>query len=356
MLPTVTLVDKLVQRTLELLEIPSVTGQEGDIAKYLENWAACHDRIKSRRIGNNVVIIRPGEPAAPVIGLLGHLDTVPPHPEQATRRQGDRIFGCGASDMKSGLSVMLELLTLPVRASLVLVCYAAEEGPYTANGLRCLLAMPDMLPKIDLALVLEPTANVIGAGCMGNLHATVTFSGRRAHSARPWQGENAIYRAGNYLQRLAAFGKRPVKVGELTFYEVMNATTAQTANARNVIPDVFSLNVNYRFAPDKTLALARQELVDLLAGMASAEITDEAPAGAVCSNHPLLEAWRKRNALAIAPKQAWTDVAQLTARDIPAVNFGPGDPALAHQADEYVEIGSLVRSFELLRDLLKEAS
>lgn len=259
--------------------------------------------------------------------------------------------------MKGGLAVMLELLARAEELSrnLIVVFYDKEEGPAVDNGLEPLFASGH-IPTMDLGVCLEPTDNRIQAGCVGGLHATVTFKGRRAHSARPWQGENAIYRAIGTLERLRDFGRREVQVGPLTFYEVMNATMASTANSRNVIPDAFMLNVNYRFAPGKALDVAAQELRDLVGGEAEVIIIDEAPSGEVCLDHPLLSDWRRIQEEAGDPleteaKQAWTDVARLTARGIPAVNFGPGETAQAHQANESVPVAYLEAGYAALRRL-----
>lgn len=347
------LADRLAELVLALVRIPSVTGDEDAVASWVLEDAR-NRGARAQRHGNCVVASRQGDIAGPTIGLFGHLDTVAPAAGQAYDWLGDRILGCGASDMKGALAVMLELLSRPTRANLVIVFYDREEGPYADNGLRTLLAS-GILPRIDLALALEPTANTIQAGCMGGMHALVTFRGKRAHSARPWQGENAIHKAAGFLARLASRERREVLVGGLPFFEVMSATTAGTNNGRNIVPDRFVVNVNYRFAPGKPIAAARDELASLVAGEADIDIVDEAPAGDVSHEQPILAAWRKRFDLPVEPKQAWTDVAQLTAHGIPAVNFGPGDPAQAHQAGEYVEIASLVRGYALLVDLLDGA-
>jgi succinyl-diaminopimelate desuccinylase len=180
----------------------------------------------------------------------------------------------------------------------------------------------------------------------------VTAHGRRAHSARPWQGENAIYAALPLLTRLAAFSRREVVVQGLPFYEVLVATMAQTDNSRNVVPDRFTLNLNYRFAPGKELATARAELLAFIGPDYSVEILDEAPAGSVRLSHPLLQSWLQQTGLPVEAKQAWTDVARLTALGLCAINFGPGDTAQAHQANESVAISALNVSYEALRQLL----
>lgn len=342
------LADRLADLTLALVAIPSVTGDEAAIAERVGELARSGGATVSRH-GNAVVAISSGE--GPGIGLFGHLDTVKPHEDQATERRGTSVHGCGASDMKGALAVMLALLEAKPRRRTIFVFYDQEEGPYATNGLRSLLDAEN-LPEMALGLALEPTSNAIQAGCLGGLHARVTFEGRRAHSARPWQGENALYKATRYLDRLAARDRTPVSVGGLVFYEVMTATMAQTFNSRNVVPDRFALNVNYRFAPGKALAAARAELEEMVRGEAAIDVIDEAPSGAVSIDQPLLAEWMRKHVLLVEPKQAWTDVAQLTAHGIPAVNFGPGDPAQAHQAGEFVEVDDLVKGYLLLADLV----
>lgn len=345
----------LAELTLQLCRIPSVTGDEGEITRYIagtaSQWApeSC-----IRVVGNAVVITPPAKPGLPTVALFGHTDTVKPASEQPLRLDRDRVYGCGASDMKGGLAVMLELLRLSpgmTRANPVFVFYDKEEGPIADSGLPPLFEAGAIPDGIDLAFCLEPTDNRIQAGCVGGLHAEVTFRGKRAHSARPWHGENAIYKATAYLERLRDLGRKEVRYGDLTFYEVMNATMASTANSRNVIPDAFVLNVNYRFAPGKSSEVAIQELTDLVQGEAEVKIIDVAPSGAVCLDHPFLDAWRRALGLEVEAKQAWTDVAQLTSRGIPAVNFGPGETAQAHQANESVPVAMLEANLAAFKEL-----
>lgn len=347
----------LADLTLELCRIPSVTGDEAAIAA--EVARRCVERLgpeRTLRVGNAVLCAPAPRPGLPTVALLGHLDTVRPAAAQPLGVRDGRVFGCGASDMKGGVAVMLALLERAegfIRANLRCVFYDREEGPADESGILPLLVpAAGHLHGIDVGFCLEPTDNRLEAGCLGGLHATVTFRGRRAHSARPWQGHNAIYAALPYLQRLAAFGRREVRLGELTYYEVMNATMARTDNSRNVVPDRFLLNVNYRFAPGKPLAIAEEQLLALVGGAAEVQVIDRAPAGAVCLDHPLIAAFRAELGLAVAAKQAWTDVARLTEQGIAAVNFGPGETALAHQANESISIEALVRSHDAFLHLL----
>ncbi len=349
---------ELAALTLELCRIDSETGFEEAIAADLD--ARCRALVgpdQVRRVGNSVVAWGPQIEGRPTLGLFGHSDTVKPATDQPLEIRDGRVYGCGASDMKGGLALMLGLLAEAgtLGRNLVVVFYDKEEGPAVDNGLEPLFAS-GVIPPMDLGVCLEPTDNRIQAGCVGGLHATVTFHGRRAHSARPWQGDNAIYKAIGTLERLKTFGRREVKVGPLTFYEVMNATMASTSNSRNVIPDSFSLNVNYRFAPGKPLDLAAQELREIVGGDGEVTVIDEAPSGEVCLDHPLVKAWQDVQAQAGQPleveaKQAWTDVARLTARGIPAINFGPGETAQAHQARESVPVDYLEAGYAALRRL-----
>lgn len=359
--------DDLARRTLELCAIPSETGNEDFIADHVE--AFC------RRAAGDTAVVRIGksiicDPGAglgrfsgsegdagapdrrPIIALVGHLDTVRCAEGQATEIRDGRVYGCGASDMKGGVATMMVLLDewrlLARAARPVWIFYDAEEGPHDQNGLEPVLES-GVLPPLDVALVLEPTDRLLQMGCMGTMHATVTVRGKRAHSARPWQGENAIYRATELLDRFARLQRREVVFGELTFYEVTVVTRVWTENSANVVPERMMLNVNVRFAPGRGIEQAADELRALVGSDGEIEITDAAPSGAVYLDHPLIEPWRLRQGLGVAPKQAWTDVARFTARGIPAVNFGPGETAQAHQSGEWCSIDSLMHAYTHLR-------
>ncbi len=379
----------LARRTLELCAIPSVTGCEDRICSWMHDWALARFSTQAvKRLGNALVVCpsstgvsvrhwfstpseqasTPSEQASTPseqastdglqpatrrlrLGLFGHLDTVPPAPDQPVEIREQRVYGCGASDMKAGLAVMMTLLERWDRydVELVGVFYDREEGPMAESGLPALLPQ---LPPLDLAVVLEPTANTLQLGCAGGVHARVHFHGRRAHSARPWQGDNAIYRALPLLERLRGRGRREVLVDGLTFYEVMTPTLAFTKNSPNVVPDVFTVNVNYRFAPGRSVAAVLDEIDETVAGEGLVEVVDVAPAGTVARSHPLIQRFIDRCGLVPEPKQAWTDVARLTEAGVPAVNFGPGDPAWAHQAGEFVAIEALDEGLRCLETMM----
>ena len=341
--------DELAEGTLELCAIPSETGKEARIADFVEGFcrSVAGDSAVTR-IGNSVIC----EPVArgdgrPTVALVGHLDTVRCAEAQPTEIRDGRVYGCGSSDMKAGVATMMALLRR--WESLggprpVWIFYDKEEGPHVDNGLEPVL-QSGALPPIDLAVVLEPTDRALQMGCMGTMHATITVPGRRAHSARPWQGENAIYRAIPLLERFRERERREVRFGDLTFYEVMVVTRCWTENSPNVVPDRVMWNVNVRFAPGRSGEDAVDELRRLVGGDGEVEVTDLAPSGRVYLDHPLIAPWQARQRLEVAPKQAWTDVARFTDRGIPAVNFGPGETAQAHQAGEWCSIDSLEHAY-----------
>jgi succinyl-diaminopimelate desuccinylase len=347
----------LARRTLELCRIPSPIGEEQALADHLESWAARHyarDEILRR---SHSLILGRLEDSRPTVALLGHLDTVPPHAsDREARIEGDRVFGLGSSDMKGGLAVMMALAeTLPranLPVNLLLVLYEREEGPYLENGLQPLLEGVPALRQIRFGIALEPTDCVVQVGCVGSIHATLTFSGRSAHSARPWQGDNAIHRAGPLLAELLNLRPREVLCGGFSFREVFSVTRAQGGRARNVVPDAFELNLNYRFAPGKSLEEAQEDVRRLIGGRAEITFTDLSPAGRVCEDNPIFQRLLTVTRLLAEPKQAWTDVARLSAFGVDAVNFGPGETAQAHQANESAPIPALTLAYERLASFL----
>jgi succinyl-diaminopimelate desuccinylase len=295
-----------------------------------------------------------------LVALCGHLDTVPVHADDrgGPRREGGRLVAPGASDMKGGLAVMMALAEALRPAErfcdLLLVLYAREEGPYLENELEAVLAEAPEVRQAALAICLEPTDNVVQLGCVGSIHATVTFTGRAAHSARPWQGENAVHRAGVLLAELAARPPREAVSGGQVFREVLTCTRVEGGQARNVVPERCTLNLNFRFAPDKTLEQAADELAALGARHgAEVVLTDRSPACPAFADHPLVERLLSRTGAAAEPKQAWTDVARLAGHGVPAVNLGPGATAQAHQRGEWVEVAALARGYRLLERFLR---
>lgn len=339
--------------------MPCVTGEEKPIADWLAaRFQQRGERV--RRVGNSVVVGAPDRDR-PTVLLVGHLDVVPPTgADEVPRHEGARIVGRGASDMKSGLAVAIDLFDDPELRrggfGLQLVAYAGEEGPHAGNELGVVLDEVAELRDAALAIVLEPTDLQVQLGCLGGLHAEVTFRGRAAHSARPWQGSNALTRAGPFL---ADLHERPVEetlVDGLTFREVITPTQAWTSNAHNVVPDRFCVNLNYRFAPDKTLAEAEEHLRQVIVALADdveVVITDRADPAPPRRSDPLVERLAGTAGAMIAPKQAWTDVARFAAAGVAALNYGPGLTAQAHQSGEYVPVSNLMAARAALAAFLR---
>ena len=347
-----TIQDELVERTLELMRIPSVTGNEDAIALYVERVLGKTDGVNVRRHGRSVVADR-GK-GRPHVVLAGHLDTVPDQGSPAPVVDADRIVGLGSSDMKSGLAVMLTLAATSKKSKgrLSLVFYDGEEGPISGNGLAPLLDAESEVTAADLALLLEPTANLIELGCQGTMHARVTIPGVAAHSARPWMGRNAIHLALPLLSRVAGLPIREVRMGEAVYREVMNVTLIDGGRSRNVLPDRCTLNINFRFAPDRSVENAESYLRTFCPEAAEVEIVDAAPAAPPRLDAPFVQKFLNAVGGEVRAKQGWTDVAQFALRGVPALNFGPGLPELAHRRDERVPVENLVRCHEILECFL----
>jgi len=347
--------NKLIKYLIELVKIPSVIGNEKQIADFVEVFIK-NQNYQFIRHNNSLIAFKDFSPHKKTIGLLGHLDTVPGENEFTGEIIDGQVYGLGASDMKSGIAVMMAIMerfkNQDSKYNLVFVFYEKEEGPYKDNGLETLLSKYDVIQKSDLVFALEPTNNVIQVGCLGTLHASIIFEGKRAHSARPWQGENAIHKAANFLKRLADYGIREYEFEGMKYIEVMNATMVEFSGGRNIIPDKFVINVNYRFAPGKTIEQAKKDVLELVNNEAKVEFTDLCPSGNVCLYNPILADFIEKFQLPVEPKQAWTDVARLSLYGIDAVNFGPGDPAQAHQKNEFVPINNVIKSFSIFEKFL----
>jgi succinyl-diaminopimelate desuccinylase len=338
--------DRLAATLLWLCEIPSPIGEERDLCDAIASRVARLPLAGPvRRYGDSLVVPITRGTGGPRIALAGHLDVVRTAHDGPPRIEGDLLYGPGASDMKSGLALMLDLVEHDLAAcahtDLTLVFYAREEGPYLENELGPVLEHDPELAHVDLAVCLEPSDNKLSLGASGSIHAVVTFEGRTAHSARPWQGDNAIHKAGPLLTDLAALAPREVVLDGLVYRSVTSCTLAQGGRGRNIVPDAFELNLNHRFSPDQTLAEAQATILALVAGRGRIEWRDLSPAAPPNANHPLVAALRDAGVVAVEPKQAWTDVARFAAIGVPAVNFGPGINAQAHQRNEHTSIAKL---------------
>jgi succinyl-diaminopimelate desuccinylase len=348
----------LEQTLLHLTRIPSPIGEEKALCDYVEaRLLPRFGRDAITRFQDSLIVRVNKKPGQKRIALVGHLDVVRTQHDGPARIEGDKLYGAGAADMKSGLAIMIELVeriapeSLP--CELTLVFYEREEGPFSENVLGPMLETFPELHTFDLAICLEPSDNRLQLGCMGSLHATVTFEGRTAHSARPWEGENAITKAAQFLAELGARQPNEVTVDGMLFKEVMSPTLATGGRGRNVVPDRFELNINYRFAPGKTPEQALSELEAMVNGRATVKATDLSPAGRPHRAHPLVQRLAAAGVSVVERKQAWTDVARFDQIGVPAVNFGPGMNAQAHQPNEYTDISLLVSGYAIFDRFLR---
>jgi succinyl-diaminopimelate desuccinylase len=325
--------DRLASRTLELIDVPSESRDEAQLAGHIAALLDAQD------LGDTCLIVRRG---APVL-LAGHLDTVPAQGNLPGRIEGGRVHGLGASDMKGALAVMIELALAD--APFDCLFFGREELPSQDSALTPLLQRETL--DYQLVVMMEPTDNQLHAGCVGNMNATWTFTGRSAHSARPWDGENAIHAAARGIAALAEFDREEHVFDGLTFYEVASVTQIAGGIAQNVIPDRVVAGVNYRFAPGRSPDDAKARLRELCPG-GELTIDSLAPSGPVATDNPRARALIAAGDLEIAPKQAWTPVAEFGLAGLDAVNFGPGEPAQAHRRDESVEIAALERAYRVL--------
>ncbi len=347
----------LAQTLLTLTAIPSPIGEERALCDHVEaRMTRSFGAASVTRFRDSLIVRVSDRPGAPRIALVGHLDVVRTEHEGPARIEGQRLIGAGAADMKSGLALMIELserLTLrALPCDLTLVFYEREEGPYHENVLGPMLETFETLRSFDLAICLEPSDNRLQLGCMGSIHATVTFEGRTAHSARPWEGDNAITKSAGFLAELAGRAPREVDLDGIVFREVISPTTASAGRGRNIIPDRFELNVNYRFAPGRTPEQAYEELRLLVGGRAQVQAIDLSPAGRPHRSHPLVKKLIDAGVVAVERKQAWTDVARFDQYDVPAVNFGPGLNAQAHQPNEYTDLPLLAEGYAIFERFL----
>ncbi len=327
------LAERLAARTLELIDIPSESRDEARLAAHVAAVTEAAD------LGDRCLIVRRG---APVL-LAGHLDTVPAQANLPGRVDGDRVHGLGASDMKGALAVMVELAR--AGAPFDLLFFGREELPAAESALAPLLERERL--DYELVVMMEPTDNELHAGCVGNVNASWTFHGRSGHSARPWDADNAIHAAARGIAALAEHDREELVYDGLSFFEVASVTQIAGGIAQNVIPDRVDCHVNYRFAPGRTPAEAEARLRELCPD-GELRIDSLAPSGPVAIANPRARALIAAGDLRVAPKQAWTPVAEFGAAGLDAVNFGPGAPAQAHSRDESVEIAALVRSYEVL--------
>jgi succinyl-diaminopimelate desuccinylase len=341
--------------TAALVDIPSESRHEQRLADEVE--AALRDQttgFEILRTGNSV-LARTNRGLPSRVILAGHLDTVPIADNVPSRLADGVLHGCGTSDMKSGDAVFLHLAaTIDEPAhDITLIMYDCEEIEASANSLgRIERELPDWL-RADVAILGEPSGGYIEAGCQGTLRVVVTAHGTRAHSARSWLGDNAIHKLGAVLDRLSAYEARSVDIDGCVYREGLSAVRIDGGIAGNVIPDAASVTINFRFAPDRTVAAALQHVHDVLDGLdVQIEMTDSAAGALPGLSTPAAAALVEAAGGQVRAKYGWTDVARFAALGIPAVNYGPGDPNLAHRVDERVDTAAITETTDVLRRYL----
>ena len=344
-----------------ILNIPSPTFEEKKLSQYLkkllEKKTSPHDIFTK----DDSVIFRYGvDKSKKTIAFVGHLDVVPKF-FKSYEKDG-KIYGAGASDMKAGLAAFIDLIMnhhheLQQKYNIILILYSKEERTaITDNGLYELInTFPEIIKQVDCAIIGEPTDNNIQLGCVGSLHVTVKINGKSAHSARPWHGDNALYKAIPLIDKIKSLEPEKTKIFGVDFFNVIEITESESEKGRTSIPGYWTCNINYRFSPEKSEKMALKQLETILNTLningLSYAVKDSVYAGKVIESDFATQIIKQLNA-PIEAKQAWTDVAQLTQLGIPAFNFGPGNQSQAHQDNEYVDLAQYSNYLDLLKLLL----
>ncbi len=339
--------------TAALVDVPSESGEEAVLADAVAAALAAQAPQLTLLRSGNAVLARTELRRPRRVLLAGHLDTVPVADNLPSRAEDGVIYGCGTSDMKSGDAVMLHLAaTVPEPAcDLTLVLYDCEEVEAERNGLGRIEREHASWLAADLAILGEPTDGAVEAGCQGTLRATVRTVGRLAHSARSWLGDNAIHAAGAVLSRLGEYRPRSVTIEGCTYREGLQAVRIGGGVAGNVVPDSCVVSVTFRCAPDRSLAAAQQHVREVFDGF-DLEFTDGSPGALPGLDAPAAQRFLQASGAVPVAKYGWTDVSRFAARGVPAVNYGPGDPNLAHTRDEHVHAARIVECTEVLRRYL----
>src|SRR5438105_15398841 len=341
--------ERLAERTLALVNIASVSRAEAEAMAYVRSQLP----LEAIWSTDDVLFATSRRTAGrPLVLLAGHVDTVPAQGNLPGRIEDRAVIGLGATDMKGGVAVMLELADWALAGELELdlgfLFFTREELPAEESPVPDFLQACPEATEAELVIVLEPTDNELHLGCVGNLSAELTFRGVSAHSARPWTGENAIHKAADALAPLAELEPLEVEVDGLVFREVVSAVGIEGGIADNVVPDRCVARLNYRYAPGRSPADAETYVRGLVPG-ARVDVIGNSPPAHVVVDRPLVRRLERAGSFEIQPKQAWTPVAQFAEAGLDAVNLGPGATRYAHRADEQVEVAELVRTFEALR-------
>ena len=335
-----------------LIDTPSPSGHESELADAIEAALRATSHLEVIRHGNTVAA-RTDQGFPSRVVWAGHIDTVPANGNDRASVSDGFLGGRGSVDMKSGVAIGVKLameLTNP-SVDVTWIFYDNEEVESAKNGLRLFGAAHPEWVSGDFAIVGEPSNAIVEGGCNGTIRVEVSAAGTRAHSARSWRGLNAIHRAHEILERLVSYQPATVDVDGLGYREGMNAVGIRGGVAGNVIPDDCTVTVNYRFAPDKDVSNAVAHVRELFEGF-DVVVVDEAPGARPGLTHPLVQEFVATLGVEVAPKYGWTDVARFGEWGIPALNYGPGDPSLAHADEECVEIAQIEACYQGLRSWL----
>ena len=343
----------VVTLTEQLVDIESVSGDEDAIADAVESQLKALSHLEVTRFGNTVVG-RTHQGRGERVVIAGHLDTVPLNDNLPSRRDDKLLHGLGTCDMKGGVAVALRIAaTMPAtNRDITFLFYDCEEVEAERNGLKLLGDSNPELLEADFAILMEPSDAAVEAGCQGTLRVDVTTRGERAHAARSWNGVNAIHGAAEVLARLNAYEPRRPVIDGLEYHEGLNAVFISGGVAGNVLPDRCTVSVNYRFAPDRSEEEAVAHVREVFDGF-EIEVSDSAPSAMPGLSVPAAAAFVQAVGGVVNPKFGWTDVARFSQLGIPAVNFGPGDPHLAHKQDEFVPLEHLHLVEQQLRTWLE---
>ena len=340
--------DKL---TETLIDIESITGSEGKILSFIEEYLI-NNKFSGEIIKNDGGLIAYHSKKESKIALVGHVDTVPLDENQERLSDSEKISGRGAVDMKSGIAVMLNAL-LDENSNEVGIFYTAEEGPINENGLEILMPILQSEFDIKFAVIMEPTNLECQLGCLGALNAEIKIIGISAHSARPWIGENPIFKLNEFIEFLKENEVKEHNIENLEFKETLSLTKINGGVANNVIPPEINININYRFLPTLSNDEAKNYVFESFSKFGEVKIIDIVNGAIPNLESKEVKGFIKSGNLSIKSKQAWTDIARFSEVNIPAVNFGPGDPLLAHTSNEFINKNQILESYKILLKYLK---
>jgi succinyl-diaminopimelate desuccinylase len=343
---------ELSKLTLDLVNISSVSKDEKSIADLIAEALKKYSHLKITRVNNSIVAQTNFGNKQRVV-IAGHIDTVPANNNFPGKINDSEVIGLGSVDMKSGIAVALKLASEITSSNydVTYLFYESEEIETKFNGLELITKQQKDLLDCDFAILMEPTNGILEVGCQGSLRFEVSTSGKRSHSARWWNGENAIHKTNKILEILNNYKSREPEIDGHKFREGLQAVKVNGGIAGNVVPDSVTISINHRFAPDTSIDQATQNMKTLFKDF-NFELVDAANAAPTGLSNQLIKEFVSNIGKNIAPKFGWTDVARFANAGIPAINFGPGDPNLAHHPEEKVLISQIIDVYESLKKWL----